>query len=83
MISISLSSLRNSTNFFDMDDIATIFNGRKKEEIGFFVPKKFKKEFELFSRELEKKRKQDLLKKVAQASKKDSIGDGAIEDGLK
>lgn len=82
MISMSLSNLRNSTDFFDIDDVATIVNGRKKEEIGFFVPKIFKKEFEEFSKELEKKQKNKLLKKVAKASKKDPIGDGAVEDGI-
>jgi Mg/Co/Ni transporter MgtE len=82
MINISLSSLRNSTNFFDIDDIATIVNGRKKEEVGFFVPKIYKKEFEEFSKELEKKRKKDILQRVAKASKKDPIEDGAIDDGI-
>jgi len=83
MISMTLSSLRNSTNFFDIDDIATIVNGRKKEEVGYFIPKIFKKDFEKFVLELEKKKKRKLLKKVLNASKKDKIGDGAIEDGIK
>ena len=83
MISMTLSSLRNSTNFFDIDDIATIVNGRKKEEVGYFIPKIFKKDFEKFVLELEKKKKRELLKKVLNASKKDKIGDGAIEDGIR
>ena len=83
MISMTLSSLRNSTNFFDIDDIATIVNGRKKEEVGYFIPKIFKKDFEKFVLELEKKKKRKLLKKVLNASKKDKIGDGAIEDGIR
>ena len=83
MISMTLSSLRNSTNFFDIDDIATIVNGRKKEEVGYFIPKIFKEEFEKFTLELEKSKKRKLLKKVLNASRKDIVGDGAIEDGIK
>jgi len=82
MINITLSSLRNSTNFFDMDDVAIIINGRKKEEIGYFVPKIFKEEFEKFTLELEKKRKKALLQRVLKASRKDPIEDGAVADGI-
>ena len=82
MINITLSSLRNSTNFFDMDDVATIINGRKKEEIGYFVPKMFKEEFEKFILELEKKRKKALLQRVLKASRKDTIEEGAAADGI-
>ena len=82
MINITLSSLRNSTNFFDMDDVATIINGRKKEEIGYFVPKIFKEEFEKFTLELEKKRKRELLQRVLKASRKDTIEEGAVADGI-
>lgn len=83
MISMTLSNLRNSTNFFEIDDIATIVNGRKNEEVGYFVPKIFKEEFEKFTVELEKSKKRKLLKKVLNASRKDIVGDGAIEDGIK
>ena len=83
MISMTLSNLRNTTNFFDIDDIATIVNGRKKEEIGYFIPKVFKKEFEKFILELEQIKMDRLLKKVLKASRKDIIGDGAINDGIK
>ena len=82
MINMTLTSLRNTSNFFDIDDVATIINGRKKEEIGYFVPKIFKKEFEKFSLELQKKRKRKLLQKVLMASRKDTIGDGAVSDGI-
>ena len=82
MINMTLTSLRNTSNFFDIDDVATIVNGRKKEEIGYFVPKIFKEEFEKFTEQLQKKRKLNLLQKVAMASKKDIIGDGAVSDGI-
>jgi len=83
MISMTLSNLRNSTDFFEIEDIATIVNGRKKEEVGYFIPKAFKSEFEKFILEMEKNKKRKLLKKVANASKKDIIGDGAVSDGIK
>ncbi len=82
MINMTLSTLRNSTDFFKIDDIATIVNGRKKEEIGYFVPKTFKKEFESFIENIEKKRKKKLLQKVLNASRKDPIEDGAVDDGV-
>lgn len=46
MNSITLAELRNSASFFNIDDIVTIVNGRKKEEVGYFVPKSLKKEIE-------------------------------------
>ncbi|MEA1983473.1 MAG: hypothetical protein U9N39_08005 [Campylobacterota bacterium] len=82
MNTITLASLRDSATFFNIDDIVTIVNGRKKEEIGYFVPKSLKKEFEKFTLELERKRKIELLKRISQADKKDPVGDGAVDDGL-
>ncbi len=82
MIRMTLSSLRNRSDFFDIEEVATIINGRKREEIGYFVPKRFKKEFEKFNIEIQKKRKKELLQRVLKASKKDNIGDGAVSDGL-
>jgi len=82
MNSITLASLRDSATFFNIDDIVTIVNGRKKEEIGYFVPSSLKKEFEKFTQGLEKKRKIELLKRISKADKKDPIGDGAVEDGV-
>lgn len=82
MHSITLADLRNSASFFDIDDIVSIVNGRKKEEIGYFVPKSLKVEFEKFTVELERKRKIAKLKRVAEADRLDPIGDGAINDGL-
>jgi len=83
MINMTLTSLRNTTNFFNIDDVATIVDGRKKEEIGYFVPKKFKDEFEKFTLELQKQNKRKLLQKVLSASRKDIIEDGTVADGIK
>ena len=82
MVNITLSNLRNSTSFFDMDDMAIIVDGRKKEEIGYFIPKSYKNEFEKFAKEIEKRKKIKLLKRVANAAKKDIIGDEAVDDGI-
>lgn len=82
MVNITLSNLRNSTSFFDMDDMAIIVDGRKKEEIGYFIPKSYKNEFEKFAKEIEKRKKIKLLKRVANAAKKDIIGDKAVDDGI-
>ena len=83
MIEATLASMRNSVKFFDTDQMITIVNGRKKEEVGFFVPKIFEKEFKKFAEKMEKKQKLETLKKVAQAQQKDPIEDGAIDDGIK
>ena len=83
MIKITLSNLRNNTDFFKMNNIATIINGRKKEELGYFIPSKYKNEFEKFLKSIEEKRQRDLLKRVLKASREDSIGDGTIDDGIK
>lgn len=78
----TLAELRNSKSFFDMEDIIHIFDGRKKEDLGYFVPKYFQKEFEKFLNHLEKQKKIEVLKKVAVAQKKDPIEEGSESDGL-
>ena len=83
MNSITLAELRKSVDLFNIDDVVTIVNGRKKEEIGYFVPSSLKDEFEKFALELERKRKIAKLKRIAQADALDPIGDGAVADGLK
>ena len=82
MIETTLSSLRNSSDFFKTTEIIHILDGRKKEEIGFFVPSVFREEFQAFIDRIEKKKKTALLERVAQAQKKDPIGDGSVNDGF-
>ena len=82
MITFTLADLRNSKDFFKREDIIHIFDGRKKEDLGYFVPKYFAKEFRLFLEELEKKRKKELLQRVAKAQKRDPIEEGAVNDGF-
>lgn len=83
MINTTLASLRNSTNFFKTNEILHIFDGRKKEDIGYFVPKYFQKEFEEFIKKIEKDKKETLLKRVAKAQKNDPVEEGSEDDGLR
>jgi len=83
MIEATLANLRNSSDFFKTDDIIQIFDGRKKEEIGFFVPQIFKEEFQKFIETIEQKRKLELLSRVSKAQKQDPIEDGSSDDGIK
>ena len=82
MIEATMADLRKSIDFFSTDEIIHVVNGRKKEEVGFFVPKAFKDEFTKFIDAVEKKKKQQLLKRVANAQLKDEVGDGAVSDGI-
>ena len=82
MIETTLSSMRNSSDFFKTNEIIHILDGRKKEEIGFFVPSIFREEFQAFIDRIEKKKKTALLERVAHAQKKDPVGDGSVNDGF-
>ena len=82
MIETTLSKMRNSSDFFKTSEIIHILDGRKKEEIGFFVPSALKDEFQKFIDKIEKKKKDALLKRVAKAQRLDPVGDGSIDDGI-
>lgn len=83
MIEATLADLRQSSSFFKTKEVIHIVNGRKKEDIGYFIPNYLKDKFESFLIELEKSEKRKLLQRVAKASAKDTVGDGAIDDGIK
>jgi len=83
MIEATLADLRQSSSFFKTKEVIHIVNGRKKEDIGYFVPNYLKDKFESFLIEVEKSEKRKLLQRVAKASAKDPVGDGAIDDGIK
>ncbi|CAA6799545.1 MAG: Unknown protein [uncultured Sulfurovum sp.] len=72
-----------SADFFKTDNIIQILDGRKKEEIGFFVPKVLKEEFQSFVDSIEKKRRLALLNRISKAQKKDPIEEGSSDDGIK
>lgn len=83
MINITLAKLRSSTDFFKTEEILHVFDGRKKEDLGYFIPKSLKTEFEIFIKETEANKKKSILQRVATAQKKDPIGDGVVDDGIK
>ena len=83
MIEATLADLRKSAIFFKTNQVVHIVNGRKKEDIGYFVPNILKNKFEAFLIDLEKDEKRKLLKRVASASAKDVVGDGTVDDGIK
>jgi len=78
----TLANLRKSSDFFKTDEIIRIFDGRKREEIGFFVPRSMREEFDSFLRTIEEKRKARLLQRVAKAQAKDPVEEGGCADGL-
>jgi Mg/Co/Ni transporter MgtE len=79
----TLADLRQSSSFFKTNEVVQIVNGRKKEQIGYFVPIALKDTFEKFLIKLKREQRRKLLKRVALTSKKDIVGDGAVDDGIK
>jgi len=82
MIEATLADLRQSSTFFKTKQVIHIVNGRKKEDIGYFIPNILKDKFEQFLNDLEKEEKRKLLKRVAKASDKDRIEEGSVDDGI-
>ena len=82
MIETTLSNMRNSSDFFKTSEIIHILDGRKKEEIGFFVPSSLRDEFQKFIDKNKKKKKRALLERVAKAQKQDPVSDGSVGDGI-
>ena len=83
MIEATLANMRNSSDFFKTDNIIQILDGRKKEEIGFFVPQIFQEEFQKFIDKIEKKKKLSLLSRISKAQKNDPIEEGGSDDGIR
>jgi len=82
MIEATMADLRKSISFFSSNEIIHIVNGRKKEEVGFFVPSVFRDEFKNFVDSIENRKKLKLLKRISLAQEQDPIGDGALSDGI-
>jgi len=82
MLEATLADLRQSASFFKTTQVIHIVNGRKKEDIGYFVPNIFKEKFEKFLMELEKDKKRRLLHRIAKVSALDPVNDGAVDDGI-
>lgn len=83
MIEATLADIRKPEILHGFqNDIVHITDGRKKEEVGFFIPKSMIGEFRDFLASVEKAKKTALLKRVAKAQEKDPIEEGGIDDGI-
>ncbi|EEZ80044.1 MAG: hypothetical protein HN828_02945 [Candidatus Thioglobus sp.] len=82
MINATLAQMRNSEKFFKTDEVIHIINGRKKQQLGFFVPEKLREEFKPFLQKIEDDKNMNALKLAAEAQAMDPIGDSTIGDGI-
>ena len=83
MVDIGIAELSKNPAILDkLDSIATIVNKKNKEVKGYFIPKSYDEYLNEVMENIEKSKKIELLKRVAKASKKDVIGDGAVADGI-
>lgn len=83
MIEATLAEIRKPETLYSYhDEIVHIIDGRKKEEVGFFVPKSMAKEFNAFVENIEKAKKRTLLERIAKAQALDPIEEGGISDGI-
>jgi len=82
MIQATMADMRKSVDFFQTDQIINIINGRKKQEIGYFVPNIFKTDFLNFLNELERSKRLNNAKRAAQAQMQDPVGEGSVGDGI-
>lgn len=83
MIEATLAEIRKPETLYSYhDEIVHIIDGRRKEEVGFFVPKSMAKEFIVFIENIEKAKKRSLLERIAKAQAIDPIEEGAVSDGI-
>lgn len=83
MIEATLAEIRKPETLYSYhDEIVHIIDGRKKEEVGFFVPKSMAKEFQSFIDNVERSKKRSLLERIAKAQASDPIEEGGVADGI-
>ncbi len=82
MIQATMADMRKSIDFFQTDQVINIINGRKKQEVGYFVPSVFKADFLKFVTKLEKQKRLDNARRAAKAQQLDAIGDATVGDGI-
>jgi len=73
MINIKLSEIRNPSILNHQKEVLQIVDGRKNQSMGYFIPKHLMSEFKAFFDQIEKKKKHQLLTKVAAAQKEQTI----------
>ncbi|KIM12008.1 MAG: hypothetical protein KU37_03980 [Sulfuricurvum sp. PC08-66] len=83
MIEATLADIRKPEVLYRYDDeIVHIVDGRKKVEVGFFVPTSMAQAFQAFIDSVEKSKKNALLQRIAKAQKNDPIEEGGVADGI-
>lgn len=82
MLRATMADMRKSVDFFQTDEVINIVDGRKKQEIGYFVPKSFKTDFLKFLNALQKKKRLQNGIKAANAQKLGSISNSSVGDGI-
>jgi hypothetical protein len=82
MITITLAELRRSSELARSDEVIRISDGRKRKEVGYFIPVSMASEFQRFFEEIERRRRREKLQRIARAQRRDPVEEGALDDGL-
>jgi len=82
MITITLAELRRSSELAQSDEVIRIADGRKRREVGYFIPISMASEFRRFLEAMERRQRQEKLRRVARAQRRDPVKEGALDDGL-
>ncbi len=78
---VSVSELQKRPSLLKSEEILEVVDRRSDEEVGIFVPKRYKDLFERLKIELEKSRKKEVLQKIKEADDM-SDWDEVAGDGL-
>ena len=77
---VSVSELQKRPSLLKSEEILEVVDKRSDEEVGIFVPKKYRELFERVKIELEKSRKKQVLQKIKEAEDmsdwEEVVGDG-------
>ena len=73
MRELNLTEIRNSSVLLSIRGVVRIHDDRKKKSVGFFIPSVLSEEFDFFFQKVQKRKKTELLKRVARAQAKDPI----------
>jgi len=82
MITVTLAELRRSSELAGSEEVILIADGRKRKEVGYFIPASLAGEFRRFLEEVERRKKEAKLRRVARAQEADPIEEGGVDDGL-
>jgi len=82
MIKVTLADLRRSLEWSHSREVIAIEDARRKKPVGFFIPISLKEEFNTFLESVEKRRREEKLRRVARAQRRDPVGEGGLDEGL-